>query len=199
MEPCSPGDLGASDAASIVDRRSAPRSANFCCGPLDGCCNADYTVLDSIDHAVTRPARALTVQHCPLPRCLQRIDRPTASRARWSRFAQAESFLGTRRRHFSAKVSMHLRASRRSSNAGEHVSGGDKCACSYTRRWKCDSGAWSPATPGNGCVAISYGFAVAVPTAEDGMWVHTLQHTLTPHNSRRQHIWLWKGEGADCT
>lgn len=32
------------------------------------------------------------------------------------------------------RPSMHLGASRQSSNAGEHVSGGDKCAYSYTRR-----------------------------------------------------------------
>lgn len=129
-----PENWGPIDAASIVDRRSAPRSANFCGGPLDGCCNADYTVLDGIDHAVTRPARALTVQHCPLPRCLQRIDRPTASSARWSSFARAESFIGIRRRHIWVGTSMQLGASRQSSNPGEHVSGGDKCAYSYTRR-----------------------------------------------------------------
>lgn len=79
MEQCSPGDLGCPDAASIVDRPSAPRSANFCGGPLDGCCNADCTVLDStcIDGSCCLPpARPPAVQRL----LLLAEDRPTASR-----------------------------------------------------------------------------------------------------------------------
>lgn len=169
METCSPGDLGAPDAASIVDRPSAPRSANFCGGPLAGCCNAACTVLDSNHHVVTRPARALTVQL----RLLFADDRPTASRAHWLRFAQGESFIGALRRHFWVRTSMHLE---RVDNLQTQMSmfRGDN-SYTRTRREKCDSGVGSPATPENGCSAFVR-FRRSRPDSRGGRVVHT--HTV---------------------